>query len=83
MSFRDGVPEASGEYVAVLRTNAGPIIEIINYGLTEGSSEKVFYTVENGKVRILDNVMGWDYEPDVDQFRKGDYDGSISGFFLQ
>lgn len=66
MKLSKGFPDASGEYIVAMRTNAGIVIEVANYGRVEGRSDKVFYVVEDGEVEALDNVVGWAYEPDAE-----------------
>ena len=66
MKLLKGFPDSSGEYIVALRTNAGIVVEIANYGRVEGRAEKAFYIAEDGEVKALDNVVGWAYEPDAE-----------------
>lgn len=65
MTFRQGIPKTSGEYVVVLNTRAGREYEVVNFGLVERLGRREFFIMENGEQRVLDNVVAWDFVPDL------------------
>lgn len=65
MTFRQGRPEESGEYAVVLNTRAGREFEVVNFGFVERLGRREFFIMENGEQVTLDNVVAWDFVPDL------------------
>ena len=60
------MPKQSGEYLVILDTPSGPVMELLNYGCISGNDVRSFYWVTERGCEPADNIVSWCDPKEID-----------------